>query len=81
MPKNSNAPILQILYFREHWQETFIMLRGFWLLRGLGGAGGGSVNPLKNTIRDENLFYRWMKIYLKICEKWYILMWKLIVII
>ena len=32
---------------REHRQKSFVMLSGFWLLRGWRRGGRGWVNPLK----------------------------------
>ena len=49
---------------RQHQLKTFIMLSGFWPLRGWvcvwggRGGGGGWVNPIKKKICDKNLFYR-----------------------
>ena len=64
---------------KEHRQKTFVTLSGFWPLMRWGDGGGGlSESVKKENSRRKSFLGIIQNEFLKICEKWYLLMWKLI---
>ena len=59
----------------EHWQKTLVMLSRFWPLRGWGSS---SEFLKKGTFVIKICFSDMLNEVLKICEKWYLLMEKLV---